>query len=82
MKTASYAVFQENRAKFPLEELRKYDGQWVAFSSDGRRILAGAATIVELAQKVNDAGETLSEMMIEHIELESSMIYLGAAELS
>lgn len=82
MKNASYAVFQENRAKYPLEELRKFDNQWVAFSSDGRQIVAGAATIVDLAEKVRDVRESLSEVMIEHIELESSIIYLGAAELS
>lgn len=30
-----------NRPQFPLEELAKYRGQWVAFSFDGRRIVAG-----------------------------------------
>jgi hypothetical protein len=33
-------VYRENRARFPLAELKSYHGQWVAFSLDGRRIIA------------------------------------------
>ena len=31
-----------NRTMFPLEELAKYSGQWVAWSPDGTRIVAHA----------------------------------------
>ncbi len=34
--------FLANRANFPMEELAKYMGKWVAFSPDGSRILASA----------------------------------------
>jgi len=39
---------RENRAAFPAADLAKYRGQWVAFSMDGRRIVAGAPDLVEL----------------------------------
>jgi hypothetical protein len=42
--------FIKNRAAFPAEALRGYLGQWVAFSSDGRRIVAGADNLEGLEQ--------------------------------
>ena len=82
MKTKSIAVYQENRAKFPVDELRKYDGQWVAFSADGLRIVAGAGNIADLAEKVRSGAESLSDVMIEHVEFDFMDGYYGAAELS
>ena len=40
--------YQENRLRFPLGELAKYNGQWVAFSLDGRRILANSDDLATL----------------------------------
>ena len=81
MKTASTNVYRENRAKFSLEELRIRDGQWVAFSADGQRIVASAATIAELSEQVGAAQEGLSDLVLERVEMESTDINLGAAEL-
>ena len=36
--------FLANRAAFPAEELAKYAGRWVAWSPDGTRIAASAAS--------------------------------------
>ena len=80
MKTSSTATFEQNRTGFPLDELRKYDGQWVAFSADGQRIVASGQTIAHLVEQVRLAHEDLGTVMIEHVELESSEINLGAAE--
>jgi hypothetical protein len=82
MKTASTNVYRENRAKFPLDELRKRDGQWVAFSADGLRIVASATTITELSNKVRAVHENLRDLVLERIEMESTDINLGAAEFS
>lgn len=81
MNLAMMKTYRENRAKFALDELRKRDGQWVAFSADGRRIVAGAATIAELADQVRAAQEDLQNVVLERIEMESQDINLGAAEL-
>jgi hypothetical protein len=36
-------VFIKNRQSFPLEELMKYAGQWIAWSPDGTHIVAGSS---------------------------------------
>jgi len=81
MNIASTRTYRENRAKFPLDELRKRDGQWVAFSPDGQRIVASAANVSELADQVRASQEDVQNVVLEHIEIESLEINLGAAEL-
>jgi len=81
MPAASTSIYRENRAQFPLDELRRRAGQWVAFSADGRRIVAGAVTISELADQVRALKHDMRDVVLEHIEMESVEINLGAAEL-
>lgn len=81
MKISSTNVYRVNRAKFPLEMLRELDGQWVAFSSDGERIVGSAATIAQLSDYVRGVNEDLRDVVFEHIELESTEINLGGAGL-
>jgi hypothetical protein len=81
MKPPSTNAYRQNRARYPLDELRKLDGQWVAFSADGERIVASATTIEELSKQVRAVHEDLRNVVLEHIELESADIHLGAGEL-
>ena len=81
MKMSVAAAFRANRARFPVEELRKLDGQWVAFSADAQRIVASAPTIAELADHVHALHEDVRNIVLEHIEFDSTEIYPGAAEL-
>ncbi len=81
MKTSLAAAFRANRSKFPVEELRKLDGQWVAFSADGQRIVASGASIAELADQIRAVDGDMRNVVLEHIEFDSTEIYLGAAEL-
>jgi hypothetical protein len=71
--------YEENRSKFPLRELQKYAGQWVAFSSDGSRVLAHAETISDLEKRLIHIGVDPQNVAIEKIEFEDSRI--GGAEL-
>jgi hypothetical protein len=48
--------FHENRVKFPLEELIPYAGKYVAWSLDGRRIIASAATEEALYGHMDQSG--------------------------
>ena len=73
-------VYRENRARFPLAELVKYDGQWVAFSLDGRRVIASSDDLAMLDSLVVAAGVDPEQVALERIELDDS--YLGGAELS
>jgi len=81
MYTASTAVYRENRARFPLAELRKFDGQWVAFSGDGRQIVGSAPTIAELATRLQMEHKALGDVVLERIEFDADEVYLGGAEL-
>jgi hypothetical protein len=49
-------VFLKNRAEFPRAELMKYQGEWLAFSADGCRIVAHAATIGQLEDQLDAMG--------------------------
>ena len=81
MKVASTKSYRQNRARFLAEDLRPYDGQWVAFSADGRRIVASAESIGHLSERVVAAREDLQDVVLERIEVETSDIQLGGAEL-
>ena len=72
--------FRENRQRFPLEELRKYCGQWVAFSADGRRIVANAPTLEALEQQLEAAGEDPQQVWFEGIPGPDDDISLGSGE--
>lgn len=72
--------YRENRACFPLPELAKRNGQWVAFSLDGRRIIASSEDLVTLDRLIVAAGEDPEKVALERIEMEDT--YLGASELS
>lgn len=72
-------TFRENRAKFSWDDLAAYNGQWVAFSSDGSRIVASAEDLMELERLIRAAGEDPDLVGYERIELDDQ-ISLGAAE--
>lgn len=72
-------TYQENRARFPLPELAKYQGQWVAFSLDGARIIASSDDLGTLDKLIIDAGENPEQVALERIDLED--VCLGGAEL-
>ena len=81
MANSLSSVYRENRAKFSVQELQKFDGQWVAFSKDGRHIVASAGTIADLAGQIHAANNNLQDLVLEHIEMDASESYLGGAEL-
>lgn len=60
--------YDKNRREFPLEELAKYAGQHVAFSADGTRILAGAATMEAVEEQLLAAGIDPSQVVGAYIE--------------
>ena len=70
--------FQTNRARIPLAEIMKHRGQWIAISSDGRRIVAADADLATLDSLVAAAGEDPENVALERIECDD--VYLGAAE--
>lgn len=59
----------ENRRNFPAEELDKYDGQYIAWSWDGSRILGSAPEWETLWDRLAAAGIDPHRVVFEWIEL-------------
>jgi hypothetical protein len=70
--------YRENRARFPVAELAKYRGQWVAFSLDGRKIIASNEDLSKIDSLVAAAGEDPEQVALERIDLDD--FCLGGAE--
>ena len=80
MKVAMVKTYRQNRERFLAGELKRYDGQWVAFGADGRRIVADGERL-KVSERVDAAGEDCDEVVLERIEIETGDIQLGGAEL-
>jgi hypothetical protein len=59
--------YRMNRSRFPQAELATYQGQWVAFSSDGCRIVGRGNTIGELEGQLANAGEDAQRVVFEWV---------------
>jgi len=70
--------YRENRARYSRVELAKYQGQWVAFSLGGRRIIASNEDLATLDSLVVAAGEDPEQVALEQIDLDD--LSLGGAE--
>jgi hypothetical protein len=59
--------YTQNVSKFTAAELAPFEGQYVAFSADGKRILAAAPSIPELVQWLAAMGIAPTDFEIEPI---------------
>jgi hypothetical protein len=60
-------LYTKNRRDFPLHELKKYAGQWVAFSPDGSRIVDSATDFTGLCAKLDAAGIDSGTVVLSEI---------------
>ena len=60
--------YEENRSKFPLDELAKYGGKYVAFSPDGTRIVASGDSFDEVIERLAAAGIHFSQVVHSYID--------------
>lgn len=56
-----------NRASFPLDELAKYAGGWVAWDPNGTRVVAHGSDFSATRQTVCDVGEDPNSVTFEFI---------------
>jgi len=66
--------FRENRSAFPAAELVRYRGQWVAFSGDGRRLLAASPDFVDLDNLLRAQGENPEQVALEFIDTDEGFL--------
>jgi hypothetical protein len=66
--------YLENRQRYPLEELAKHAGGWIAWSPDGTRIVASAKNPEDVEQLVRAAGEDPLHCIVEGIPEGDSLI--------
>jgi hypothetical protein len=59
--------YLKNRLAFPLEELAKHRGEWVAWSPDGTRLVAASRNPEDLDALIRAAGEDPEECPLEGI---------------
>jgi hypothetical protein len=69
--------FRENRSAYSADELAKYRGQWIAFSMDGRRIVANASDFVELDTLLRGQGEDPERVVLEFIDVDDKFASEG-----
>jgi hypothetical protein len=60
--------YNENRWKFPLEEQARYAGLQVAFSLDGKRILASGPDWDSLKEALSKQGLHFNQVVISYID--------------
>jgi hypothetical protein len=65
---------RQNRSAFPEAELVKYHGQWVAFSGDGQRIVAGAPDLIELDAVLRKMGEDPEQVALEFLDTDDGYV--------
>ena len=71
-------TFNENRPKIDPEEIRKHRGEWVAFSADGRTIVAGHPDLGGLGKCLDAAGIDQRDVVFEMIP--DTDTFIGGAE--
>jgi len=73
--------FQRNRQAFPPEELAKYADKYVAWSPDGKSILAADEDELELAHAIQAAGYNTAEILIAFVPAEDEVLLGGGLEV-
>ncbi len=70
----------KNRNAYPPNELLNYQGQHVAWSLDGKQILAGDCDPLRLIARLNEAGYGSDQYVLSFVEDGGS--YIGGAALA
>jgi hypothetical protein len=72
--------YLKNRGAFPLDELAKHRGEWVAWSPDGTRLVAVSRDPDTIDDLVRAAGENPEDCVVEGIP--DSDCVLGGLDVS
>lgn len=70
--------FLKNRSQFPPDELLKYAGKHVAWSPDGKKIIASADDLLTLDQAVKASGYPVEECVVSAVPATDALIGGGS----
>jgi hypothetical protein len=60
-------TYRTNRTQFPRTALGRHRGQWVAFSADGRSLLACDEELERLGEILTSQGQDLQQVVFEYV---------------
>ena len=69
--------FRRNQSRFPREELEKYNGQYVAWSPDGTRILAAHADLAQVDAMLVALGIYPGDVLISRVAVPEEIAWNG-----
>jgi hypothetical protein len=69
--------FRENQSRFPRAELEKYNGQCVAWSEDGTRILAADVDPIRVDALLQAAGFDPGEILVTRVAIPEEVSWSG-----
>jgi hypothetical protein len=69
----NWAEHAKNRNAVPIDELLPYENQYVAWSLDGTRILAGDRDPVQLVAKLTAAGHRSDDYVLSSVGFEAEL---------
>jgi len=69
--------FRENQSHFPRAELEKYNGQYVAWSEDGTRILAADVDPIRVDALLQAAGFDAAEILVTRVAVPEEVSWSG-----
>ena len=70
-------LFRANQSRFPREQLAKYNGQYVAWSEDGSRILAANADPEVVDATLAKNGYDPSEILVNLVAVPEEVAWSG-----
>jgi hypothetical protein len=68
LRPVDTAVFDQNRSRFPPEDLLPYAGHHIAWNADGTRVLASGRDMDEVDNKVIAAGIAPDQVVFDFID--------------
>jgi hypothetical protein len=69
--------FRRNQSQFPLSELAKYNGQYVAWSDDGKAIVAAHGDPSQLEELLRNTGRDPSYLLVTFVSVPEEVAWSG-----